>query len=211
MKTIKLLTLLAIFIGFSSCSSDDDDDTTTLQVESESVANFYAPQVSDYSTNPPTYTGEFKKFDFSTGGETVSATDWDIAFRGTSIIVNGGVSFGAADEPERTGDAAAYFATGTFASVETVNTASLEQDSVNGYVLSNWYDYNPVNHIITPTAGKILVIRTRDGKYAKVEILSYYKDAPAPNEITEEIATNESRYFTFNFVYQPNEGVTTFE
>ena len=211
MKTIKLLTLLAIFIGFSSCSSDDDDNPVILEVESESVLNFYAPQVSDYSTNPPTYTGEFVKFNFNTGMATTSSTDWDIAFRGTSIIVNGGVSFGATDEPARTGDAAAYFATGTLASVVTVNTSSLEQDSVNGYVLSNWYDYNPVNHIITPTAGKILVVRTHDGKYAKVEILSYYKDAPAPNEITEEIATNESRYFTFNYVYQPNEGVTTFE
>lgn len=210
MKTIKLFTLLAIFIGFSSCSNDNDDDPVILQIESETVSNFYAPQVSDYTTNPPTYTGEFTKFDFSTGLETTSTTNWDIAIRGTSIIVNGGTSFGATDEPDRSGNAAAYFATGTFASVNSVDMSLLEQDSVNGYVLSNWYDYNPVNHIITPTAGKILIIRTRDSKYAKVEILSYYKDAPAPNEITEEIATNDSRYYTFNYVYQPNEGETTF-
>lgn len=209
MKTIKLITLLAIFVGFSSCS-DDDDGPVVLQVESDSVMNFHAPQVSDYTTNPPSYTGEFKKFDFSTGMATTSATEWDIAFRGTSIIVNGGVSFGATDEPARNGNAAAYFATGTLAGIASVNTSSFEQDSVNGYVLSNWYDYNPVNHIITPTAGKIFVVKTRDGKYAKLEILSYYKDAPATNEITEDIATNDSRYFTFNYVYQPNEGVTTF-
>lgn len=210
MKTIKLLALLALFVGFNSCSNDDDDDPTLLQIESESVVNFYAPQTADYSTNPPTYTGAFTKFNFSTGLATTSETEWDIAFRGTSIVVNGGMSFGATDEPSRNGNAAAYFATGTLASVDSVDTALLEQDSVNGYVLSNWYDYNPVNHIITPTAGKIIVVKTRDGKYAKIEILSYYKDAPAPSEITVDIATNDSRYFTFNYVYQPNEGVTTF-
>ncbi len=210
MKTIKLLTLLAIFIGFSSCSSDDDDPVI-LQIESEAISNLYAPQVGGYDQmgNPLPTSGEFSKFDFSTGMITTSDTEWDIAFRGTKIIINGGESFGAIDEPERTGNGAAYIASGTMATVETVNTSLLEQDSTNGYVLSSWYDYNPANHIITPTAGKIFVVKTRDGKYAKVEVLSYYKDNPA--EITVDIATNDARYYTFNYVYQPNEGVTTFE
>ncbi|MBT8395267.1 MAG: hypothetical protein HKO81_04700 [Flavobacteriaceae bacterium] len=211
MKTIKLLTLLTIFIGFSSCSNDDDDDPVILRVESESVSNLYAPQEGgfDQMGNPLPITGEFTKFDFSSGTTTTSTTDWDIAFRGTNIIINGGTSFGATDEPERTGNAAAYMENSTMANVLEVDVQLLQQDSATGYVLSNWYDYNPVNHIITPTAGKILVIRTRDGKYAKVEILSYYKDNPA--EITTEIATNDARYYTFNYVNQPNEGVTTFE
>jgi len=208
MKTIKLLTLLAIFVGFSSCSNDDDDDPVILQVESESVSNLFAPVIGgrDEMGNEIPESGEFTKFNFSTGTITTSETDWDIAFRSTSIIINGGVSFGATDEPDRTGNAAAYFETQTLAGVGIVDTSSFEQDSVNGYVLTNWYEYNPVSHIISPTAGKILVIRTHDGKYAKLEILSYYKDAPA--EITQE---TESRYYTFNYVYQPNEGVTTFE
>ncbi len=255
MKTIKLLTLLAIFIGFSSCSSDDDDEPNietqwfadldgdglgdandsvmaieqpegyvansydnddsqvALDLISGVFSNLFAPQVGGYDQmgNPLPTSGEFIKFDFSTRLETMSETDWDIAFRGTSIIVNGGDSFGAIDEPNRTGDVAAYFDTGTLAGVELVDTSLLEQDSTNGYVLSDWYDYNPGNHIITPTAGKILVIKTRDGNFAKVEILGYYKDAPAPNEITTDIATNDARYYTFNYVYQPNEGVPVFQ
>lgn len=115
---------------------------------------------------------------------------------------------GTTDEAERTGNAAAYIATGTLASVVSVNSESLEQDSVNGYVLSNWYTYaGPPTHLISPTAGKILVIRTHDRKYSKVEILSYYKDAP---DIPDAFV-DEERYYTFNYVYQPNEGVTTFE
>ena len=203
MKTIKLLTLLAIFIGFSSCSNDNDDDTTLLQVETQMVSNLFAPQVGGQGQP---ISGEFTKFDFSAGATTTNDTEWDFAFRGTDIIVNGGVSAGEADEPERTGDAAAYFATGTFASVTSVNTTLLEQDSVNGYVLSNWYTYaGAPTHAINPTAGKILVIRTRDGKYAKVEILSYYENGEANADYTNY------RYYTFDFVYQPNEGVTTFE
>mgnify|MGYP002712929144 CR=1 FL=1 len=202
MKTIKLVTLLAIFIGFSSCSSNDDSPTV-LQVESETVSNLYAPQ--EGGQGQP-ISGAFTKFDFSTGTTTTSATEWDIAFRGTDIIINGGTSSGATDEPERTGNGAAYLATGTFAGIATVDTSLLEQDSVNGYVLSNWYTYSgPPTHAIYPTAGKILVIRTRDGRYAKVEILSYYQDGEPNADYTDY------RYYTFNYVYQPNEGVTTFE
>jgi len=52
-----------------------------------------------------------------------------------------------------------------------------------------------------------LVIRTHDDKYAKVEILSYYKDAPAePDGFVDE-----SRFYTFNYVYNPNEGQTALE
>lgn len=209
MKTIKLLTLMAIFIGFSSCSNDDDDDAPLLQVETEMYSNLFAPQIGgiDQMGNPIPVSGEFTKFDLSSGLTTTSETDWDIAFRGTSIIINGGVSSGVTDEPERNGDAAAYLATGTMDAVDTVNISSLEQDSVNGFVLSGWYTYaGPPTHLISPTAGKIIVLRTRNGKYAKIEILSYYKDAPAE----PDAFVDEERYYTFNYVYQPNEGVTTF-
>lgn len=208
MKTVKLLTLLTLSIIISSCSKKDD--IVILEIETDSVLNLHAPQNGgmDQMGNPVPISGEFTKFDFSTGTTTTSETEWDIAFRGTSIIINGGTSSGTTDEPERTGNAAAYLATGTMASVKAVNTTNLEQDSVNGYVLSNWYTYaGPPTHLISPTAGKIIVVRTQDGKYAKVEILSYYKDAPE----NPDAYTDEERYYTFNYVYQPNEGELTFE
>ena len=203
MKTIKLLTLLAIFIGFSSCSNDDDEPTV-LQVESETVTNLYAPQVGGQGTSEPK-SGVFTKFDFTTGTTTTSATEWDIAFRGTDIILNGGTSYGELDEPERTGNAAAYFSTGVpFAEVTSVNISLLEQDSVNGYVLSDWYEYNFDTHTIDAVGGRVMIIRTRDGKYAKMEIFSYYEDRQANAEL------DNYRYYTFQYVYQPNEGLTTF-
>ncbi|MCK0108139.1 HmuY family protein [Flavobacteriaceae bacterium S0825] len=202
-KTLKLLSILVITIAFTSCSSDDDDSQPQLQIEAETVSNLYAPQQGGQGQP---VSGEFTKFNFSTGTTTTSDTEWDIAFRGTSIIINGGTSSGTTDEAERTGNGGAYITTGTFASVTEVETGSFLQDSETGHVLSNWYTYaGPPTHEISPTPGKILVIRTHDGKYAKVEILSYYQDVQPNAEY------NNYRYYTFNYVYQPNQGETSFE
>ncbi len=206
MKTIKFLAFLTIFIGVTSCG--DDENVQLLEVESNTISNLHAPQLG--GQGEPT-SGEFAKFDFESGEITASNTDWDIAFRGTSIIVNGGTSLGTIDEPNRSGEAAAYIATGTMASVLEVDESLMVQDSDTGYAIATgsgngWYLYNPQAFLITPIAGKVLVFKTRKGNYAKVEILSYYKDAP----VDPDVNVDESRYFTFNYVYQPNTGITTF-
>ena len=156
--------------------------------------------------------GPFTKFDFDTGMETDSETDWDIAFRATDIIVNGGSSMGTIDEPTRNGDGGAYIAMGTMADVTEVDVSMFAQDSENGYAIisgsgNGWYTYTgPPTFLVTPTAGRILVFKTADGKFAKVEILSYYQGAPD----SPDAFTDQSRYYTFNYVYQPNSGETTF-
>ncbi|MGF1555139.1 HmuY family protein [Paucihalobacter sp.] len=207
MKTIKFLFLSIFLISIMSCSNDDDNNVL-LEVQTETVLNLHAPQ-SGGQGQP--ISGAFTKFSFETGAITTSETDWDIAFRGTTIIVNGGQSLGTNDEPERTGNAAAYIANGTMASVTEVDTDLLVSDSANGYAIpagsgNGWYLYNQQLFLVTPIAGKILVFRTHDGRYAKVEILSYYKDAPEnPNAMVDE-----GRYYTFNYVYQPNQDITIF-
>ncbi|MFI1771211.1 HmuY family protein [Thalassobellus citreus] len=207
MNTFKFLTLVALFIGFSSCN--DDDTPTILDIESKTISNLHAPQ-SGGQGQP--VSGAFTKFNFETGETTTSETDWDIAFRGTSIIVNGGVSLETTDEPDRTGNAAVYIANGTIASINEVDTSLFTQDSDTGYAITTgsgngWYTYaGPPTHLISPTPGKILVFKTNKGLYAKVEILSYYKDAPD----NPDAFVDATPYYTFNYVYQPNEGVTTF-
>ncbi|WP_111308946.1 HmuY family protein [Confluentibacter sediminis] len=205
MRTIKFFTLAVLFISILSCS-DDNDDAPFLVIESETISNLHAPQSGGQGSGED-ISGAFTKFSFSTGQATTSETEWDIAFRGTSIILNGGTSLGTTDEPDRTGEASGYIADSTLGGITKVNTALLKEDSDKGYVITGWYTYSgPPKHVITPTPGKVLVIKTHDGKYAKVEILSYYKDAPEnPDGLTDE-----SRYFTFKYVYQPNEGITTF-
>lgn len=206
MKTIKFLTIALAMTSFLACSDDSDD---LLPVVSITIEDLHAPQ--EGGMGQP-ISGPFTKFDFDTGMETDSETDWDIAFRATDIIVNGGSSMGTIDEPTRNGDGGAYIAMGTMADVTEVDVSLFTQDSENGYAImsgsgNGWYTYTgPPTFLVTPTAGRILVFKTADGKFAKVEILSYYQGAPdSPDALTDQ-----SRYYTFNYVYQPNSGETTF-
>ncbi|WP_430409035.1 HmuY family protein [Kordia sp.] len=209
MKTINLLIVTFLCIGFLSCSNDDDATPELLAVNSETVSNLHAPQTGGQGQP---VSGTFAKFNFATGEATTSNTEWDIAFRGTSIIINGGTSLGTTDEPERTGNGAVYIADGTMSSITEVQTENLLQDSSSSYAIpsgsgNGWYNYaGAPTFLINPIPGKILVIRTHDGKYAKVEILSYYENAPD----NPDAFADASRYFTFSYVYQPNDNVTSF-
>lgn len=199
------LSLLALVIFTASCSSDDKDNTTPAVVTTK-VSNLEAPQTGGQGQPVG---GAFTKFSFSQN-KIVTDNSWDVAFRGTTIIVNGGVKIGITDEPERTGSGAASIVSGTFASVTAFPAAStFAQDGANVYAIptgsgKGWYSYNSDTHIISPIAGKVFVIKTHDGKYAKFEILSYYKDAPAV-----PTATSVTPFYTFNFAYQAN-STTTF-
>lgn len=196
---------LFIALNFSSCSNDDDTvqpkPTVTKKVE-----NLYAPQ--EGGRGEP-ITGDFVKFSFEKG-TTVTDNNWDVAFRGSSIIVNGGVKK-EESEPARTGEAGVYVADGTMASLKSANINSFQQDSATTLAIpsfNTWADYTGApRHAVVPKAGKILVFKTHDGKYAKMEILSYYKDSPAVPDYREG---HQSRYYTFNYVYQPNKGTTSF-
>ena len=208
MKTNFLkLSLLALVI-FSTSSSNDDDtkDETISAAVTQKFANLSAPATGGQGQPEG---GAFTKFSFSEN-KIVTSDNWDIAFRGTVIIVNGGAKIGITDEPNRTGNGAVSVVSGGFSAVNTIPlAATFTQDAATVYAFPKsgdnaWYDYNPNTHIITSKAGKIFVVKTHDGKYAKFEILSYYKDAP----ITPDV-TSLGRYFTFNFAYQAN-STTTF-
>ncbi|REG90817.1 HmuY family protein [Flavobacterium aquicola] len=209
MKTNFLkLSILALILFITSCSNDDDNNETTPAVVTQKVSNLSAPQTGGQGQPVG---GEFTKFSFSEN-KVVTNDNWDIAFRGTAIIVNGGAKYNAADagEPARTGSGSVSSVSGTFASVTTFPVATtFKADGASAYAIptgsgNGWYSYNSTTHIISAIAGKVFVVKTHDGKYAKFEILSYYKDAPATPD-----ATSLSPYYTFNFAYQAN-STTTF-
>jgi hypothetical protein len=214
MKKQVLLTLGLIgVLTFTACSKEDSNPPEDNQNDSILVSNLHAPQDTDYTQNPPVASGPFVKFDFSTGAITTSETDWDIAFRGTSILVNGGSSSGIVDAPERNGNAGAYIVDGIFDEISSINTSAFAQDGPDGLAIptgsgNGWYTYDGSQLTIRPIPGKVIVLRTADDKYAKVEILSYYKDAP--EVITDQIALNDLRYYTFNYVYQDDAGAVGF-
>lgn len=202
MRNLKSILFATVF-ALVAVSCSKNENSVLQPVESKKIENLHAPQTADYTVNPPVISGEFTKFSFKEGSK-VTGDNWDIAFRGTSIIVNGGAAIGLTDEPARTGNASLILENGTFASVLTAPAdADFKQDASGTYALptgsnNGWYTYNSTTHSIEPIAGKVLVVKTIDGNYAKVEILSYYKDN-TPSQAN-------SRYYTFNYVYNPNTG-----
>ena len=66
---------------------------------------------------------------------------------------------------------------------------------------NSWYNYDFSRHVILPIPGVTLIIRTGDGKYAKMRILNYYKGNPPLESLNEQ---SLMRYYTFEYVYQPN-------
>ena len=204
-NTYKTLIFLSVFV-FTYCT---DGEGSPLPADQYSqITNLHAPMTGGQGQEPSS--GIYTKFDFATASVTTSDTQWDIAFRGTTIIVNGGTSTGDADEPERNGNAAAYIKSLPFSEVTSVVVSDFTQDSLEeGLAIptgsgNGWYTYTgPPEHLILPIPGKTLVIRTHDFKYAKVEILSYYKDL-------DESAAENARHYTFNYSYNTNENETTF-
>lgn len=126
-----------------------------------------------------------------------ATTQWDIALKGTTILINGGTS--------GPGQGGAQVMTGVFEEVLEAPTSGWGVD--NGTALAipsgsgnGWYNYNPATMVISPIPGRVLLIRTADGRYAKLRIVSYYKGNPT----TPDAFTHEARYYTFDFVFQPD-------
>ena len=196
--TVILATILVLILN--SCASDDNPVQASL--EAKQISNLYAPaDVRDYQTGQIIEEREFVYFSFDSEGVVTQGDNWDIAFKGTTIIVNGGIHGNT--------QAAAAIVLGTFDEITEVSDATeFKQDTeiINAIPTGSgngWYNYNPANHDITPIPGRIILIKTHDGKYAKMEVLSYYKD------MTANPATEDYSYYTFNYVYQDN-GSTTF-
>ena len=206
MKTTLFLSMLTIAIGFSACTKDSPDPLETAITETVTELN-----ASDYLIDQDngSLSGPFIKFNFSLADTVSGDTPWDVAFRGTTIIVNGGEP-SHIDQPDRDGNAAVYIIPDTTMSgVTEVDESSFLQDNATslaiiddyGFTGIGWCSYaGPPTHLITPIAGKILVFRTHDNKYAKVEILNFY-DSPMTNPF--------GGFYTFNYVYQ-SDGATNF-
>ena len=196
---LKLLLFLSIFFMLSC---DDGDDLMPL--EAMIITNLYAPEF--IGNGPNQQSANFIKFNFK-DQTTTEGDNWDIAFKGTEILVNGGFP-GTNDEPARTGLAAGYITIGNYGGIKSVNENLLHQDSETQKAIPStnggWYEID--NNVIIPYSDKTLVFKTHNSRYAKVKIVSFYKDAP------ENISSFSSKpeYYTFSYTYQPNEGIQTF-
>jgi hypothetical protein len=115
-------------------------------------------------------------FDFSRGEQVkihdASSLEWDLAFRRGKIITNGGATnkFGKAG--------LINLGEVSFDAVESVPLKDFIPDKstrteTENPVLVQWYKYNYISHKLTARKN-IYVMRTSDGKFAKVQFLSFY-------------------------------------
>jgi hypothetical protein len=208
MKTKLVLSMLTLAVVFTACKKESpaiiDTVITATITELDAQAATFIPNPPPA---PPTITGDYTKFSFAEGN-VVEGDDWDVAFRSTSIIFNGGVASNSS-QPSRTGNAAVYIIDGTMESISSVDESLLLQDGATstaiiddmGIQQMGWCIYDFATNMISPIAGKILVVRTHDNKYARIEILNFY-DAAFSNVY--------GGFYTFNYVYQSEEGTLTF-
>jgi hypothetical protein len=187
MQTLKAGLLALSMLSLFSCSKDDDKVTPEVTpVESKEVANVNADAAN---------TNSFTLYSLADNkivpNSDSATTKWDIGFKATTIIVNGGSSGPGMGE--------AQVITGVYSQLAEAPETGYATDAEAKKAISGWYAYNMTTHIISPVTGAVIVLKTATGKYAKLEITSYYKDAPAAPDLN-----SESRFYNFRFVYQPD-------
>ena len=118
--------------------------------------------------------------------ENPAARDWDLAFRRYEIIANGGPSFAGAGGVLDLGEVA-------FETVKSVPETGYQVTEGGAEprnpALARWYSYGYFSHLLSPRP-RVWAVRTADGRYAKLEISSYYCPRSQPGCVT------------FRYVYQ---------
>jgi hypothetical protein len=212
-RTIQSIVLLGI-LSASMVACTKSDSTTVMPVTAVTVKDIPADTVVGLSAQGiPITNGKYTFYSLEKNAvvpnSDSASSKWDIAFMATKIITNGGTS--------GTGLGGAFIYTGLFDALTTIPTDSVfkTDNAPASYAITygsgkGWYNYDGLTNIITPLAGRVLVIRTASGKYAKMEITSYYKGGVTLSATASDAdKLNKQRYYTFRFAYQPN-GTKTF-
>jgi len=202
----------ALVFAIVACDSSDSSDPEQIlpaSLQTTIVENLAADPATgrDPDTGQAIDTDRFTFFSLRENEVVLSydeadrsdslSTDWDIAFQSTTILVNGGV--------DRLGDAGVQILTAAFEDVTEAPADGYAQDAGNEYAIpagsgDGWYNYDPATFIVSPIPGRVLVIRTADGRYAKIRILSYYEGNP----VDIDPFADQERFYTFEYAFQPD-------
>jgi hypothetical protein len=192
-KTLALVLFSSTALLVTSCSKDDGapaPEPVVADLKVNTVADLDGSKGAVYyslSTNK------------QVTGDDITAGKWDLKFSTTKISVNGGTS--------GTGTTQAQVVNSTFADLNTAPVDGYKTDAADAGAIAGWYTYTAETapqHAILPVPGKIIVVKTNDGKYAKLEMKSYYKGNPdTTTPAFADLATRPaSSYYTFKFAYQ---------
>lgn len=220
-------------ITLTACDSTESEPVDlSVQVETDLAAD---PATRDPNTGQTVGTDNFTLYSLREGRVIVSydateradsaSTLWDIGFRGTEIILNGGssgpgaaVGVVVAEAFEDVGNALAgdytYRRDGESLCPEVQTPVGPVPGTPRAICTGSgngWYTYTPFpggqGGYILPTPGRTLLVRLADSQgYAKVRFLSYYQGRPDPADITFQ---SQDRYYSFEYV--TNEQGASFE
>ncbi len=220
MKTgfTKLMMSILVVASFTACKKSSDTlDTSNngsfkvfTQGSVTTVQNLISDTIIGLAPSGQPYgSGKFTFYSIANNALVANSdsatTKWDIGFRGTTIITNAGTS--------GPGAGGAFIQVGLFDGVTAVSndsTFKTDNNTIPSYAITTgsnkgWYVYDGANNLITPIPGRVLIIRTALGKYAKLEINNYYRGGVTPAaSASDAIKLNEQRYFTFRYTYQAN-------
>jgi hypothetical protein len=187
--------LLATFlVGLSLRRSPPPGYPLTPPVPREAGDSLVGPIVYTIDARAP---DEWRYFDFSRSSvvERPDPRGWDLAVRRFRIIANGGPRFAGEGAILDLGDVA-FDAVTQVPDTGYVATAIVRRDSVNA-AIEDWYEYNFLTHVLEPKP-RVYAVRTADGRYAKVAILSYYCPGAMPGCLTLRYAYQGSGGRRFN-------------
>lgn len=209
----KIAMGLGLCIALVACSKDEE--TIIVPVSAITVKDLPADTVTGLGLDGRPQSANTTTYYSLVDNKVIASTDaastkWDIAFSSTKILINGGTS--------GPGIGGAFVYVGLFDALKTIPADSnFATDNTNAASFAiplgsgrAWYTYDGLTTLVSPIAGRVLVIRTATGKFAKIEILNYYKGGvtlPATASVNDKLF--KQRYYTFRYVYQPN-GSKTF-
>ncbi|TBR18235.1 MAG: hypothetical protein EPO57_07515 [Chitinophagaceae bacterium] len=202
-----IVAILVVSVAVMSCTKNKIPQPIVL--EAKTVNDLPADTIIGISAMGQPYgTGKYTLYSLENNSIVANSdsatTKWDIGFRGTTIIINSGTS--------GQGAASAFVYVGSFSSLNQVPVDSVFKidNSPMSYAITlgsgkGWYNYDGVTKLISAIPGRVLVVRTATGKYAKVEILNYYKGGVTPDVTASDMdKLIKQRFYTFRYIYQPD-------
>ncbi len=160
-----MILVLALIVTACDSNSANDDTQDVVTARASDIPS--DPIIGLGPDGRPVGANAYTFFSLRTGQIVTSAdsasTDWDLGFKGSTIIVNGGVS--------GPGNGAAQIVEGVFAEVMEAPENGWVQDNADAFAIptgsgNGWYNYNPATQVLSPIPGRVLLIRTADGRYA---------------------------------------------
>jgi hypothetical protein len=204
----KIAMGLVLSIALFACTKDEE--TIVVPVGAFTVEDLAADTVTGLGPDGRPQSAGTTTYYSLEDNKVIAATDaastkWDIAFSSTKILINGGTS--------GPGMGGAFVYVGLYDALKTIPADSIfatDNATAASYAIpwgsgKAWYTYDGLTTLVSPIAGRVLVIRTATGKFAKIEILNYYKGGvtlPATASVSDKLY--KQRYYTFRYAYQPN-------